>query len=202
MDDQVVGDLTKEDSLLKFGFSTGNAIKFLKAFATISAAPKAAVEDDAAAMPSSSDDPYPDEAKAAATAKAAAALSKATAEAKPASVPEKKLTQAQLAAAVAAVSKTRGKPILRSRISFVGEGAAGKTSVIRAICSEADGDPKSTIGIDRSCAEFDISAVNVEAVGGEVCCSRCVQLITALSVACALQVSAVEYESICRHSIQ
>jgi hypothetical protein len=57
MDDEVVGDLTKED-LLKFGFSTGNAIKFLKAFATISAAPKAAVEDDAATMPSSSDDPY------------------------------------------------------------------------------------------------------------------------------------------------
>ena len=57
MDDEVVGDLTKED-LLKLGFSTGNAIKFLKAFATISAAPKAAVEDDAVTMPSSSDDPY------------------------------------------------------------------------------------------------------------------------------------------------
>ena len=57
MDDEVVGDLTKED-LLKLGFSTGNAIKFLKAFATTSAAPKAAVEDDAATMPSSSDDPY------------------------------------------------------------------------------------------------------------------------------------------------
>ena len=52
-----MGDLTKED-LLKLGFSTGNAIKFLKAFATISAAPKAAVEDDAATMPSSSVDPY------------------------------------------------------------------------------------------------------------------------------------------------
>jgi hypothetical protein len=143
-----------------------------------------------------------DEAKAAATAKAVAALTKATAETKAASVPEKKLTQAQLAAAVAAVSKTRGKPILRSRISFVGEGAAGKTSVVRAICSEADGDPKSTIGIDRSCVEFDISAVNVEAVGGEVCCSRCAQLISALFVACALKAPAVEHESVCRHSIQ
>ena len=38
MDDEVIGDLTKDD-LLKFGFSTGNAIKFLKAFASTAAAP-------------------------------------------------------------------------------------------------------------------------------------------------------------------
>jgi hypothetical protein len=113
-----------------------------------------------------------------------------------------KLSQAQLAAALAAVSQTRGKPILRSRISFVGEGAAGKTSVIRAICREADSDPASTIGIDRSCAEFDLSAVNVEAKGGEVRCSRRAQLITALFVAFALKAPAVEHESVCRHSIQ
>ena len=84
--------------------------------------------------------------------------------------PEGKLTKAQMAAALAAVSKTRGKAILRSRISFVGEGAAGKTSVIRAICCETDCDPLSTIGIDRSCVEFDISAVNVEATGSQVGC--------------------------------
>jgi hypothetical protein len=113
-----------------------------------------------------------------------------------------KLSQAQVAAALAAVSQTRGKPILRSRISFVGEGAAGKTSVIRAICREADNDPASTIGIDRSCAEFDLSAVNVEAKGGEVRCSRRAQLIAALFVACALKEPAVEHESVCRHSIQ
>jgi hypothetical protein len=59
MDDEVVGDLTKED-LMKLGFSTGNAIKFLKAFATTPAAPQAAVEaqGDADTMPSISGDPY------------------------------------------------------------------------------------------------------------------------------------------------
>ena len=38
MDDDVIGDLTKED-LVKVGFATGNAIKFLKAFAVLSPAP-------------------------------------------------------------------------------------------------------------------------------------------------------------------
>jgi hypothetical protein len=38
MDDEVIGDLTKED-LLKFGFLTGDAIKFLKAFASTAADP-------------------------------------------------------------------------------------------------------------------------------------------------------------------
>ena len=35
MDDEIIGNLTKED-LLKYGFSTGNAMKFLKAFASTS----------------------------------------------------------------------------------------------------------------------------------------------------------------------
>ncbi len=51
MDDEIIGDLTKED-LSKYGFSTGNAMKFLKAFASSSAAPKAAVGSDAATVPS------------------------------------------------------------------------------------------------------------------------------------------------------
>jgi hypothetical protein len=38
MDDEVISDLTKED-LLKFGFLTGDAIKFLKAFASTAADP-------------------------------------------------------------------------------------------------------------------------------------------------------------------
>ena len=38
MDDDVIGDLTKED-LVKVGFATGNAIKCLKAFAVLSPAP-------------------------------------------------------------------------------------------------------------------------------------------------------------------
>jgi hypothetical protein len=53
---EVVGDLTKED-LMKLGFSTGNAIKFLKALATTPAAPQAAVGGNAATIPSSSGDP-------------------------------------------------------------------------------------------------------------------------------------------------
>ena len=40
MDDETIGDLTKED-LLDFGFLKGDAIKFLKAFAE-AAAPSAA----------------------------------------------------------------------------------------------------------------------------------------------------------------
>ena len=148
-----------------------------------------------------------DEAKVAAEAKAASEVKstsegKAASEAKAASVPDSKLTHAQMAAALAAISQTRGKPILRSRISFVGEGAAGKTSVIRAMCSEADGDPASTIGIDRSCVEFDISAVNVDAQGSQVCLRRCVQLIAALFVVCALKQSAVDHETACRHPVQ
>ena len=35
MDDEIIGDLTKED-LLKYGFSTGNAMKFLIVFASTS----------------------------------------------------------------------------------------------------------------------------------------------------------------------
>jgi hypothetical protein len=146
------------------------------------------------------------EAKVAVEAKAASAIKstsegKAASEAKAASVPDSKLTHAQMAAALAAVSQTRGKPILRSRISFVGEGAAGKTSVIRAMCSEADGDPASTIGIDRSCVEFDISAVNVDAEGSQVCLRQCLQLIAALFVVCALKQSAVDHETACRHPV-
>jgi hypothetical protein len=97
-----------------------------------------------------------------------------------ASFPEEGLTKAQLTAALAAVSNSRGKPILRSRISFVGEGAAGKTSFIRALCSEEEENPASTIGINRSCVEFDISAVHVEANSGQVCCLRVVCYIFAL----------------------
>jgi hypothetical protein len=41
MDDDVIGDLTKED-LAKAGFVTGNAVKFLKAFAAASSAPSVA----------------------------------------------------------------------------------------------------------------------------------------------------------------
>lgn len=41
MDDDVIGDLTKED-LAKAGFVTGNAVKFLKAFAVSSSSPSAA----------------------------------------------------------------------------------------------------------------------------------------------------------------
>jgi hypothetical protein len=38
MDDEIIGDFSKEE-ILKFGFSTGNAAKFLKAFALTAAAP-------------------------------------------------------------------------------------------------------------------------------------------------------------------
>ena len=38
MDDEIIADLTKED-LVKFGFATGEAMKFLKAFASAAAAP-------------------------------------------------------------------------------------------------------------------------------------------------------------------
>ena len=41
MDDEIIGDLTKED-LAKAGFVTGNAVKFLKAFAAASSAPSVA----------------------------------------------------------------------------------------------------------------------------------------------------------------
>jgi hypothetical protein len=54
MDDEIVGDLTKDD-LLKYGFSAGNAMKFLKALASASvtsAAPEAALGSDAVAVPS------------------------------------------------------------------------------------------------------------------------------------------------------
>jgi len=78
------------------------------------------------------------------------------------------LSQAEVAAAVAAVSKCRGKPLRWSRISVVGEGAAGKTSVIRALCSEADDDPMSTIGISQRFVDLEIAAVSVEAAGGKV----------------------------------
>jgi hypothetical protein len=49
MDDEVIGDLAKED-LLKVGFVTGKAVKFLKAFASTLQAPtaEAAVETNAA----------------------------------------------------------------------------------------------------------------------------------------------------------
>jgi hypothetical protein len=49
MDDDVAGDLTKDD-LAKAGFVTGNAIKFLKAFAALSLAPTA-IADAASASP-------------------------------------------------------------------------------------------------------------------------------------------------------
>jgi hypothetical protein len=145
--------------------------------------------------------------EAAEAQKKAIDVAKVTAEAKAASEVKStssKLTQAQMAAAVAVVSQTRGKPILRSRISFVGEGAAGKTSVIRAMCSGADDDPASTIGIDRSCVEFDITAVDVDAEGGQVCLRRCVQLFAALFVACALKLllSAVDHKTASRHPVQ
>ena len=78
------------------------------------------------------------------------------------------LSQAEVAAAVAAVSKCRGKPLRWSRISVVGEGAAGKTSIIRALCSEADDDPTSTIGISQRFVDLEIAAVSVEAAGGKV----------------------------------
>ncbi len=52
---------------------------------------------------------------------------------------------------------------------MVGEGAAGKTSLIRALCGEASDDhPSSTIGISQSCVELEIAAVSVEAEGGKV----------------------------------
>ena len=51
---------------------------------------------------------------------------------------------------------------------MVGEGAAGKTSIIRALCSEADDDPKTTIGISQRFVDLEIAAVSVEAAGGKV----------------------------------
>ena len=78
------------------------------------------------------------------------------------------LSQAEVAAAVAAVSKCRGKALRWSRISVVGEGAAGKTSIIRALCSEADDDPTTTIGISQRFVDLEIAAVSVEAAGGKV----------------------------------
>ena len=77
-------------------------------------------------------------------------------------------SQAEVAAAVAAVSKCRGKPLRWSRISVVGEGAAGKTSIIRALCSEADDDPKTTIGISQRFVDLEIAAISVEAAAGKV----------------------------------
>ena len=49
MDDGVIGDLTKED-LAKAGFVTGNAVKFLKAFAAASSTPSDAGGGGAAAV--------------------------------------------------------------------------------------------------------------------------------------------------------
>jgi hypothetical protein len=56
MDDDVIGDLTKED-LAKAGFVTGNAVKFLKAFAACSSAPSAAGGGGAVPSPLSSPPP-------------------------------------------------------------------------------------------------------------------------------------------------
>jgi hypothetical protein len=128
-------------------------------------------------------------------------------ESKTSSYSQGKLSRDQMAAALSAVSRTRGKPILRSRISFVGEGAAGKTSIIRALCTQADTDPASTIGIDRSCVEFDISAVNVEANGDQVRCWRRLLLfmfavVYVFRFALALNFSAVDHEHVCRHPFQ
>jgi hypothetical protein len=49
MDDEVIGDLTKED-LAKAGFVTGNAVKFLKAFAAASSAASVAGSGGAVAV--------------------------------------------------------------------------------------------------------------------------------------------------------
>ncbi len=51
MDDDIIGDVPKED-LVKLGFSTGNAMKFLKAFASAAAAPTVAAAADVLAVPS------------------------------------------------------------------------------------------------------------------------------------------------------
>ena len=127
------------------------------------------------------------------------------------------LSQAEVAAAVAAVSKCRGKPLRWSRISVVGEGAAGKTSIIRALCSEADDDPTSTIGISQRFVDLEIAAVSVEAAGGKVniaysrtvgiafCLLSFVFCRLACSVALALRISkcfAVDHETPGRHPKQ
>jgi hypothetical protein len=85
MDDEVIGDLTKED-LLKVGFVTGNAIKFLKAFVLTSSdmsllsispsSPRAAPPTSPAVQPHSS---------AAAAAAGVAAASSAASSPAPAS---------------------------------------------------------------------------------------------------------------------
>ena len=67
MDDEVIGDLAKED-LLKVGFVTGKAVKFLKAFALTSKAPTA----EAAAETNAPSEAKNSEAKAADDAKVAA----------------------------------------------------------------------------------------------------------------------------------
>jgi hypothetical protein len=48
MDDETIGDLTKED-LLDFGFLKGDAIKFLKAFAAAAAPSSPAVQSHSSA---------------------------------------------------------------------------------------------------------------------------------------------------------
>ena len=53
MDDEIIGDLTKED-LLEFGFLKGDAIRFLKAFAATAALPPPAVQPHSAAAALSS----------------------------------------------------------------------------------------------------------------------------------------------------
>jgi hypothetical protein len=80
LDDDIIGDFSKEE-ILKFGFSTGNAAKFLKAFASTAAAPSGGAAAagggaaasatslsavslsptpclDGGAVPAASDDPY------------------------------------------------------------------------------------------------------------------------------------------------